>query len=394
MAKEERREYRVELSEFERYLRDKIAELEACQKHAEALQARLDTIFKRELAAWQEVYGYCFPKVATGRRELPVPLVALIDRTEAEERARLRLEVSELKKKVADGRRRMDELSAEGQSAIGVLHKANPTVNKREEQLKALMVKYQDEYTQAYEKMDKLDDALFAWLTHAGELRKLKKIQREAKDNQAKTLAKLRTVRQEWLKKVEETGTVQSDLRTEWQKQSVETAEADSRREHLETNLEALAEQAAIRRVLENLDQSFGVPGELGEKLAELAKRNVVRTGYEQGLAGAAEAVGYLKGIGSGLTRFQSSVGSVLREQKQYNLAKVEVILPNSVAVINQTWKQFHDKVRDSEAVVARPVEFAALVKQYFSARLTDEVIKGFFETMGDALNKATKKWG
>lgn len=39
------------------------------------------------------------------------------------------------------------------------------------------------------------------------------------------------------------------------------------------------------------------------------------------------------------------------------------------------------------------PLEFSRIIKTYISDRLTDANIQGLFETMGAALNKATKAW-
>jgi hypothetical protein len=146
--------------------------------------------------------------------------------------------------------------------------------------------------------------------------------------------------------------------------------------------------------VLEELGEPYDVTGELGAKLEELVQRNQVRKSYEQGLAAAAEALGLLRGIGQGLQRFGSSVGQVAREQRRYNLAKVDVLVPQSVAVINQTWREFQARVQDDKTMAEQPLKFATLVSQYFTRRLTTEAIQSFFEQMGEALNQATKKWG
>ena len=105
-------------------------------------------------------------------------------------------------------------------------------------------------------------------------------------------------------------------MRDKWQKLSVQVSEAQGRADHLRANLAELGEQAAARRVLEELESQHDVTGELGDKLADLARRNVVRLAYQAGLGGVAEALGYLKGIGKGLDRFRSSVGNVIREQR------------------------------------------------------------------------------
>jgi chromosome segregation ATPase len=394
MARDTRRVYRMDLSEFHRYLNDKAQELAACQKQTEEVKERLDKIFARELEAWQEVFGYCYPRVAAQRAELPPRFAAHLDQVEAEEQERIRREIADLGKTVVEGRLQLDRLSAQGQAAVGALREANPAINAREESLKAQVVAYQNEYARAYDALDTLNDSPLAWLTHAGKIRRHKKAMREARRKQEATLKQLRGVRQEWLEQVERAGDTQAELREQWQKLSVQVSEAQGRREHLEAHFDALAEEAAIRRTLEELSEPYDVTGELGAKLEELVQRNQVRKSYEQGLAASAEALGLLKGIGQGLQRFGSSVGQVVREQRRYNLAKVDVLVPHSVAAINQTWREFDAKVQDDKAMAEQPLKFAALVSQYFTRRLTNESIQTFFEQMGEALNQATKKWG
>ena len=193
MAKTRDRVYKMDLSEFHRYLGDKAEELEACQKQTEKVQARLDVIFKRELAAWQEVFGYCYPKILEERAQLPSYFAALLDRVEREELERIRDEIATLEQTAIEGRVQMDELTAQGQSAVKGLSLANPNVNNREEKLKAEVVRYQDEYARAYEEMDKLDDSPLGWLVNAGKISKLKKVQRDAKKKQDQAMVKLRS---------------------------------------------------------------------------------------------------------------------------------------------------------------------------------------------------------
>ena len=383
----------MSLSQFYRYLKDKSQELKACYKEIEEVQFQFNDIFKRELEAWQELFGACFPLVLSKRRDLTPDFVALIDRTEQQELARIRQEIVDLGKQVVDGRLATDKLLADAQGLTAALREANPEINEREERLKRRVAAYQDEFAQAYEEMEALRKGPFAGLRHGGQIRKLKRAQRVAKTRQAADLEQLRGVRKEWLERVDETSEQQAALRSAWQTKSAEVSQAQARLEMLRANIEALAEEAAVQRVLEELDHDPGVEGELGQQLAELAERNDTRARYERGLQAVAEALGLTKGVGEGMQRFRKSVGKVLEEQRRYSLAEVRVPISRRAATLNQTWKALSDKVRDEEYLGKHPVEFAELVRVYVTERLTDADIQYLFESMGEALSQATSAW-
>ena len=393
MAKKRSAEPAMELAEFHRYLGDQGREIKACYKEVEEVQFQFNDIFKRELEAWQEQFAYCLPRLAAQRAELPTPFAAHVDRVQEEERQRLAQEIADLEKQLTEDRAEMDRLLAEAQQAGESLRQANPELNAEEERLKGLMVRYQDEYARAYEEMEDLASGLFGGITHAVKVGRLKKVQRIAKTRQAETAAQLNKVRKAWAGKLEETGETQATLRSQWQQKSTQVSQAQGRKDHLEANLEALAEQAGLQRVLEELDTPPDVAGELGEGLARLVERNQVRWRYEEGLQAVAEALGLLNGVGEGVKRFARSVQTVLQEQRRYNLKKVDVHVPASVVRINATWQALGEKVIDEKHMGSHPQEFSRLVDAYIKERLTDESIQGYFETLGEALNAATSAW-
>lgn len=394
MAAARERIYRMSLRDFYRYLDDKRSELAACYKDVEEVQFEFNEIFRQEMAAWQEAVAFCFPRLVTQRDELPADFVVHIDRIEEEERARIRGEIADLEAKIAELQGRSDALLRQGQEATDSLKRTNPELNAREEQLKARMAAYQTEYAELYERLEQLDRSPLAWLTNGGEIRRLRREQARIRREQAATLNELRQVRQAWTTRLQEISNAQAELREQWQGVSVELAQAQARRDHLQANFDALAQQAGLQRVLEELDEAPPVPGELGERLAEVVARNKTRHAYEQGLASVAETLGLTKGVGEGLARFQKSVGTVLEEQRRYSLKQVDVVLPEQVVAVNEIWSQLGAKVRDEKAMGRNPLEFSRIVKGYIDQYLSDAQVQALFETMGEALNRATKAWG
>ncbi len=388
------KDVKLGLAEFHRYLDQTRRKVEVCYTEVEEVQKQFNDIFKRELEVWQERFSFCFPRLLAQRDEMPEAFRKHIAQVESEEQKRIRQEIAELENKIAENERRMDELLAGAQNTAEALRKANPKLNAREEQLKALIIQYEDEYARAFEELDSLDTFPLGWLTHFGKIRRLKRVQREAKKKQDEAALKMREVRQEWVDRVEKAGETQAELRQEWQTLSVATAQFKSELDQKVTAFDALAEQAAIQRVLEELPQTpKGLEGELGEAIHSLVEHNKIRWSYEEGLKAVAEALGLLKGIGEGIERFRRSVGTVLQEQRRHNLRAINIVVPASVVAINGIWPDLRTRIKDEKQIATRPVEFSRMVKQRLSDRLTDTVIQAYFNDQGEALNRATKAW-
>jgi chromosome segregation ATPase len=381
------------LADFSRYLSGKVEEMQACYKEIEEVQYQFNDIFKRELAAWQEKFGFCFPRVLAQRHDLPAPLVQSIDQAEQEELAKLKQELVDLGTKIAESKTQGDDLLRQAQSASATLRQANPELNTQEENLKTKLRTYEDDYSGMYEKIEGLE-AGFGWLLHSRQISKLRKEQRGIKSAQDSLLKQLRDVRKTWQDQVQQIGETQSTLRQQWETLNVATSQAQARLDFVQANLADLAQQQAITRVLSDMNESPGLADELGQALDELVARNKVRRSYEEGLRSVAEALGLTKGVAEGLARFDKSVDGVVEEQVRYTLAEVSVQLPQWVINVAETWKPLRERVKDEKYLGTHPLEFSQVIKSFISDRITDAIIQQFFETMGTALSAATAAWG
>ncbi|MEN6478709.1 MAG: hypothetical protein ABFD20_03610 [Anaerolineales bacterium] len=389
----DKRVYPMTLAQFEAYLGDKLKELQTCMQEIDEVRLQFEKAFQQELAAWQERFAYCYPIIEADRTVLPVDMRTQLEQIEREEMAKIQAEMATLQQRIEQAHAEMDELMRQASEARQELRQRNPELDRREEKLKADVVKLQDRYAQLYAQEEQLSAARWGWLTNAGKIRRLRREQKKVKDDQAKALAKLSKVRTEWVERVQQTSEAQAELSAKWQSLSVAVAKDEARLAFLSANTAALGEQNAIQRLLEELREPPDIPGELGAKLQELAEHNRIRASYEQGMNDVSLSLGLMKGIGTGLGKFRESVSKVVDEQRRYNLAPVQVAVPASVAVINQTWKYLADKVHDEDYMGKNPLAFSEIVAKYVSNRLTDVTIQRFFEELGAALNRATAAW-
>ncbi len=393
MALRDSASYDMNLGEFDRYLRDKNKELDRCITEVSEVQERLREEFQRELTVWQGLFGISYPQVTARRAELPAVFQEYLDRIEQEERERLEAEMAELTVQLQSGRKAIDARMATGQRAVQALKKANPELDAREEALKRKIADLQDEYTEAYQELQAARQSFLSFVTHAGQIRRATRRQASIKQEQEKAIEQLRLVRHDWLTAVQETSEKQATLREQWQQATIQTAERQARYDYVRNNLTELARQMGIQRALDEMTEAPPMSDELGATLRELAEHNIIRARYEEALAAVSESLGLLKGINTGMDKFGASVSQVLGEQKRYGLRQITVRVPRQVASVNQTWAALAKEARDEEAVLRAPLEFAAIARRYVIDRLTPEVIQRFFETMGEALNKATQAW-
>ncbi|MHB9031607.1 MAG: hypothetical protein ACYC6L_01030 [Anaerolineae bacterium] len=389
---QQQKTYSMTLAEFRKYLADKTDEMRACYTETEEVQFQFNDIFKKELAAWEEEFRFCFPKVLVQRHELPDPLRKQIDEAEQEELVMLQAEAGTLQKGIVENQAQSDELLRQAQKTTSELRSANPELDEKEETIKARLKTSEDEYAQAYEQIERLERGL-GWITNGGKIAKLKKQQAAVKFEQTQLLTKLRDTRKNWQTQLEQTAQIQSDLRSEWEALGVTISQSQARLDHINANLNDLAQQQAISRVLANLDASPGVEGELGQALDKLVERNKIRTSYEQGLRSVAEALGLTKGVADGTERFTKSVEGVLEEQTRYTLKEVSVQLPQWIINVAETWKPLRERIKDEKYLGTHPLEFSQIIKSFITDRLPNDIIERYFNTMGEALNAATSAW-
>ncbi|NLX44207.1 MAG: hypothetical protein GXY79_12095, partial [Chloroflexi bacterium] len=334
-----------------------------------------------------------YPEVTLRRGQLPESFERYLDGIEQEERANLEQEMESLNTALTSGREAIDARMALAQHTVGELREKNPELNQREERLKRRIVRLQDEFSDAFEEIEALSKPFLGSLTNMFAIHKLRRRQKKLKKDQQESVEALRKVRAAWVRKVQDAGDRQSELRQAWQEQAIETLQQQSRYDHVRNNLEALARQNGLQRALEEMTEAPELDDELGSTLAELAEHNQVRARFEEALEAVSTSVGLLNGMEKGLNTFTQSVASVLEEQKEYGLKQIRVEVPARVVAVNTTWNALTARVKDEGSALRDPLAFAAVARQYVVDRVTPEEIQRYFESMGDALNRATAEW-
>ncbi len=385
--------YAMSLRQFLEYIAEQHRAVSALLREMEKVDQRIRELFQEELRIWQEHFAYCYPRLVAQREEMPLAFRQQIDQTIQEERERIRSEIAELDKAISTAQQELDAQVAKAQDAQKALRKANPELERVEEDLKAQIRKLQEEYARAFEEEEALRSQSFGWLRHRRQLRRLRRLQKLTKRQQNEALQNLRAVRQDWLTRLQQTADEQANLRTAWKKTSIEMAQNRARRDYLEAHLEELATEAGFKRVLEEMREAPDVPAEFGQHLQELARHNGIRAQYEKALETVSQAIGLLRGIATGLERFVGSVRQVYREQQRYQLSPIKVRVPQLAIRVNQLWPPLTDKIRDQDALSRDPLSLATIIQAQLNDPLDADTLQQYFEQMGNALSRATAAW-
>ena len=376
----------VDLGRFVAYVQDNTKRIDALYKEVEEIQVRFNSLYSALLAEWQGQVEATAPQLVDG--ELPAPFAAALSASQAGERAKLEARIAELGGQLAERKGAGDEALRAAQAEISRLRELNPALNQREERLKGQSLR---ETEQILGLEVELKGAGF-WNRLLG-ASDLKKKLDQARKAHAKTVAALQGVREEWVQKKKEAELRQAELRAAWEKASVEAAQMQAELDYQTGNLEALAATRGAQAYLAGLEQPPALAGELGEAAARIAALNAKLAAYRSGLASVAEALGLLTGVRTGMERFFESANKVYEEQRRYNLKPLRLEIHRSVVEFHNTWAEYARQVKDEKRLGHEPLEFVRIAQRYAQERLTEPAIQAMFESMGKALNAATKAW-
>jgi hypothetical protein len=74
-------------------------------------------------------------------------------------------------------------------------------------------------------------------------------------------------------------------------------------------------------------------------------------------------------------------------------LPQLKVQLPDSVIAFHSQWDGLRAKMRDDARLCVHPTEFLETAQPVVERDLSDEVITSVFNSLGQAMDEATKKW-
>ncbi len=378
----------VRLGEFCDFVARRAQEIKGVYAEIEEVQGQFNEIYRQKMQAWQAAVSKAVP-LLLGDSALPPSLAQSLLQVIGEERAKLEKEVADLTAQAQAQREEADRTLGEAQAELKALRQMNPQLDADEEAIKGRRAEIQ----QAIQQLDAQIKAT-GRLTGFFQRRRVGRERDQARANLAAETARLRRVRETWQSEKRRFETNQGQLHAKWEATSAEAAQTQARRDYLQGNLDRLSRERGAARLAAEMTAVPEAPEPLRSTLAEVVELNRVKAEYEEGLRTVAEALGLLKGLGEGMDRFYMSAEKVYEEQRQYNLRELQLGLSDPVLGFHALWPELQAQVKDEKMLGTHPAEFSRRVHSAIEGRLGDKAIAGMFDSMGDALTKATKAWG
>ncbi len=307
----------------------------------------------------------------------------------------LEAEAQALTQIVQEGEAKSEALTVRARELRNELRSLNPELDKQEEALKRRRSELEAEAAE----LDRKIAARARWfgtITRRKEIRKLGEQLAKA-DARAREFADaLDNVRKEWTTKLSATSAEDARLQEDWSANELRVARLRQDLSLLTTDLPAEAERRALFSLVEGaatapptgdsgLDEALATVNELSDRLDE----------EEAALAAGSEMLGMLKGVGEGLDGFRKALTSVRAEQEAHSeLPRLFVELPESAVAFHAAWDELSRYVVDEKQMAAYPGHFVRALRQLLDERLTPQGIERMFGEMGDALTRATDRWG
>jgi hypothetical protein len=366
-----------------------VAEMSECQKAFTtalvAVQQKADDAQTASLAAIEAGLGSAAPWLAAElSKRLPEVTKAKTQR---------RAELQEQLKQLTDQRGEIEKQSAD---ELGQLHKLNPVVNQREEELKAEEARQKGEIGKVDAQLNQARAGL-GWLVRFGKIRELRELHHRWSTALYGTQARLMELRTQWQKQHDQTVDSESRLQKAWRFRTADIARCTEESQKLEDDFDGVCRREALTAILADLKE----PQPTGISDADLAIRELLGLRVQiadatQGIGDSAELIGLMGGIASGLEKLQTSVESVKQEQDMHSeLANLKLNTPPVVTQFHGIWDELLPIVKDSCMVAQHPKDFHATISAEIGGHLTDKQIEAMFVALGDELNRATKEqWG
>jgi len=302
----------------------------------------------------------------------------------------------------------------------------NADLDKDEENLKAKVLKLEEEIASYNRTIDELDSGL-GFFINFFKMRKIQKQKDELLEQRNNLVVHVESVRKKWEDATWKYRAEEKDIIDKWNTSQTELSMTTEKIENLKANRDGIVKKAAFVGALNELRENAGfIASEVqagrtavcprcksenkannffcyycGERfakdrpdvigsLAEVGELNRVHANLLEGITGSVSILALMKSIGTGVGEFIKSVESVKASEDKYPLPKLTIDVPEFTKKLADKIVEFNPKI-DVKFFNLHPLEFSSSFADYTDKVFTDSNIEKFFSGMGNELNKTTK---
>ncbi len=326
---------------------------------------------------------------------LPKELQVSIQARVPEECKTIEKRIAELNQELPRIQKEMDDLLAANQKKIADLRNLNPQLNDREERVKADVALAQKQLDDLNQQVGEQAGGL-GFILHAFKIHELDRERYRVLGRVESLTSELSKVRQEWKDKHEGIEKEQRESQSAWQELQARAGTLSQERDELAQASDTLARQRAITFVLDNLKTPVETKqAALDGDLKQMVALNIQTDDLQTALGSIAGILGVMKGMDEGLKRLGESAAAIINEQQRHSayLPPLTIELDDGVLTFGKVWDDLSAKGKDEKTFAAHPADFATAMKPFLDDRLANDKIAGYFNALGQALQRATGKW-
>ncbi len=387
------------LSNFEQRLEGWIKQLDFLCKQLTEYQET----YKQTLGTLIQTYESQIQTVIPTLVDLPDDSEDIANKTLLEYAAAERVKLEKRRQELRDvlipqEQKNADDCIAESQQKKEEQHQENLALHAKQTELQEKQATLEQQLQGLNDEIGDLAKGLGV-VTHFFAIYKLRKQRDGIYKELRATLETLNEAQLKWRASAAKAAKKEAVLQERWAGVNLSRGRYQAELEVLDNpeQFERLAQTQAGRTWLDGLRTPLtGAPPELQDPINALVALNLRCDSYRDALGAAAQLNAVLKAISRGLGQMDGTMHRLMRQESQYSqyLPRLDLEVAGSVEAFNGQWRTLYEKIKNQEHFAQNPQEFTLIAKASLEDGVTNDQIKNTFENIGNAINRATKRWG
>jgi hypothetical protein len=412
------------LEQFEAFVEDCQRVLAGLEDQLCDLQAKYETFFA-EIERTREVeLGQLKDAILADRTQVPGDIAKQLEQAVSGQTELFDQKIAALEEQLAQlvsEAEQIREASAEHEQRV---RRENRTLDDQEEGLKARNAKLLDGIADFNQRIRQLGRG-FGFFWNLFRMRSLAAERRGLDREQSDVLAQIEGLRSKWAETDTQFAQQEQERKQTWLETSTQAAALQAKIESLQMARSRMIERGAFEQVLfarapalapiqpgDPACSRCGQPNpadrhfchicalrlvadrpDLGGSLLEIAELNLHHARFSDGMRACQEIIGLVRGLKTGLERFEQSVADMRSSQRKHKLKILQIDVPGESIAYAAHFERLREMVC-AKGSHLHPTDFAAQIQVFVQEVFSEERIKAFFEGMGEELSRqADAQW-
>ncbi|MBN2004638.1 MAG: hypothetical protein JXA21_14880 [Anaerolineae bacterium] len=295
-----------------------------------------------------------------------------------------------------------DACIADSQTQREKRHQENTTLYEKQDELQKEKAALERQFQEMNDEIRSRARGLgIVWNYFA--IRKLRKNRAKVQWKLREAMNSLHEMRRKWQVATKEMTKKEMKLRLLWDEINLSRGRYQAELDILDDpeQFERLAQTQAARTWLDALRTPVTGPNQtdsaaLQDPINALVELNLKGDTYREAVAMATQLNAICQAIDDGLEKMDATMRKLIAQERKYSqyLPRLSFTMPGAAETFNKQWPALLEQLKDQEHFKQNPQEFTQIAQETLEKGITNDLIKTMFESLGEAINQATKRWG